>query len=188
MDYLPNFQSTRIRYNLVNSFAPPKNSFFSVDSRKIKFIALENIADRDIWLVSGYRSSLRFVRWFRVCVLETDSEIGVEKISLANDSVTKSLDLICLAMFHTRLLRIRSHLLCNVNLCLVITLKSFQAYWSLAFSCRRNQLEVHLDQMLISSYYLSTAFSIDPAIKYFGSLVLFLCVNKHILNASFWTL
>lgn len=162
--------------------------FFSVDSRKIKFIALENIADRDIWLVSGYRSSLRFVRWFRVCVLETDSEIGVEKISWANDSVTKSLDLICLAMFHTRLLRIRSHLLCNVNLCLVITLKSFQAYVSLAFSCRWNQLEVHLDQMLISSYYLSTAFSIDPAIKYFGSLVLFLCVNKHILNASFWTL
>lgn len=112
-----------------------------------------------------------------MCVLETDSEIGVEKISLANDSVTKSLDLICLAMFHTRLLRIRSHLLCNVNLCLVITLKSFQAYVSLAFSCRRNQLEVHLDQMLISSYYLSTAFSIDPAIKYFGSLVLFLCVT-----------
>lgn len=30
-----------------------------------------------------------------MCVLETDSEIGVEKISLANDSVTKSLDLIC---------------------------------------------------------------------------------------------
>lgn len=55
-----------------------------------------------------------------MCVLETDSEIDVEKISLANDSVTKSLDLICLAMFHTRLLRIRSHLLCNVNLCLVI--------------------------------------------------------------------
>lgn len=52
----------------------------------------------------------------------------------------------------------------------------------------KEQLEVHLDQMLISSYYLSTAFSIDPAIKYFGSLVLFLCVNKHILNASFWTL
>lgn len=47
-DYLPNFQSTRIRYSLVNSFAPPKNSFFSFDSRKIKFIALENIADRDI--------------------------------------------------------------------------------------------------------------------------------------------
>ena len=33
---------------------------------------------------------------------------------ILNDSVTKSLDLICLAMFHTRLLRIRCHLLCNV--------------------------------------------------------------------------
>ena len=38
------------------------------------------------------------VPWFRVCVLETDSEIGVEKISLTNDFFTKSLDLICLAI------------------------------------------------------------------------------------------